>query len=141
MIEHAALARACYLKFMNQSKDRMWLDQALPLAKQAVGSPMAAHGTAAAVDRVALFRSISLFEGFAAGDLLELANSATERSFRAGQVIFQQGDRGTQMYVIAMMKMTATAFARSTETRAPTKAPAITRQTSKAESTRKRIPR
>ena len=33
---HAALARACQLKFLNQSKDRMWLDQALPLAERAV---------------------------------------------------------------------------------------------------------
>ncbi|HKI00466.1 MAG TPA: protein kinase [Thermoanaerobaculia bacterium] len=33
---HAALARAYYLKSLNQSKDRMWLDQALPLAAQAV---------------------------------------------------------------------------------------------------------
>jgi len=32
---HAALARACQLKFVNQ-KDRMWLDQALPLAQRAV---------------------------------------------------------------------------------------------------------
>jgi tetratricopeptide (TPR) repeat protein len=33
---HAALARACQLKFLNESKDRMWLDQALPLAERAV---------------------------------------------------------------------------------------------------------
>lgn len=33
---HAALAHACQLKFVSQSKDRMWLDQALPLAEQAV---------------------------------------------------------------------------------------------------------
>ncbi|HBL29307.1 MAG TPA: hypothetical protein DD490_20950, partial [Acidobacteria bacterium] len=33
---HAALARAYQLKFLNQSKDRMWLDQALPLAERAV---------------------------------------------------------------------------------------------------------
>jgi serine/threonine protein kinase/tetratricopeptide (TPR) repeat protein len=33
---HAALARACQLKFQGQSKDRMWLDQALPLAERAV---------------------------------------------------------------------------------------------------------
>ncbi len=33
---HAALARAYQLKFQNQSKDRMWLDQALPLAERAV---------------------------------------------------------------------------------------------------------
>ena len=33
---HAALARAYQLKFLNQSKDRMWLEQALPLAKRAV---------------------------------------------------------------------------------------------------------
>ncbi|HKH47344.1 MAG TPA: tetratricopeptide repeat protein, partial [Thermoanaerobaculia bacterium] len=32
---HAALARACHLKFLNQ-RDRMWLDQALPPAKRAV---------------------------------------------------------------------------------------------------------
>lgn len=33
---HAALARACRQKFLSESKDRMWLDQALPLAKRAV---------------------------------------------------------------------------------------------------------
>jgi serine/threonine-protein kinase len=33
---HAALARACQLKFVGQSRDRMWLDQALPLAERAV---------------------------------------------------------------------------------------------------------
>ena len=33
---HAALARACQLKFVSQSKDRMWLDQAVPLAERAV---------------------------------------------------------------------------------------------------------
>ncbi|RPH54819.1 tetratricopeptide repeat protein, partial [bacterium] len=33
---HAALARACRQKFLSQSKDRMWLDQALPLAERAV---------------------------------------------------------------------------------------------------------
>jgi serine/threonine-protein kinase len=32
---YAALARACQLKFVNQ-RDRMWLDQALPLAEKAV---------------------------------------------------------------------------------------------------------
>ncbi|HEY4591381.1 MAG TPA: tetratricopeptide repeat protein, partial [Thermoanaerobaculia bacterium] len=32
----AALARAYQLKFVGQSKDRMWLDQALPLAERAV---------------------------------------------------------------------------------------------------------
>jgi tetratricopeptide (TPR) repeat protein len=32
---HAALARACQLQFVNQ-KDRMWLDQGLPLAERAV---------------------------------------------------------------------------------------------------------
>jgi tetratricopeptide (TPR) repeat protein len=33
---HAALARASFLKSLNQSKDPMWLDQALSLAKRAV---------------------------------------------------------------------------------------------------------
>jgi tetratricopeptide (TPR) repeat protein len=33
---YAALARACQLKFVGASKDRMWLDQALPLAERAV---------------------------------------------------------------------------------------------------------
>jgi serine/threonine-protein kinase len=33
---HAGLARAYQLKFQSQSKDRMWLDQALPLAERAV---------------------------------------------------------------------------------------------------------
>jgi Tfp pilus assembly protein PilF len=32
----AALARACWLKSRNESKDRMWLTQALPLAERAV---------------------------------------------------------------------------------------------------------
>ncbi len=48
-----------------------------------------------------LLQAVSLFEGLSESDLRELAEQVVERPFRAGDVIFDQGDIGTAMYVVA----------------------------------------
>jgi uncharacterized membrane protein len=53
------------------------------------------------MDRVALLASIPLFEGLADDDLRALAADTVERRFKAGQIIFNQGDESNAMYVIA----------------------------------------
>jgi uncharacterized membrane protein len=52
-------------------------------------------------DRRTLLASISLFEGLRAEDLDALASAVGERSFRAGEVIFNQGDQSSSMYIVA----------------------------------------
>lgn len=51
--------------------------------------------------RIELLRSIALFEELNEEDLAELATHVIERSFKAGDLIFNQGDAGTEMYVVA----------------------------------------
>jgi len=53
------------------------------------------------VQNAELLRSIPLFEGLADDDLKLLAASVTPRPFPAGQMIFHQGDRGSEMYIVA----------------------------------------
>jgi uncharacterized membrane protein len=53
------------------------------------------------VDRVDLLRSIPMFEGLGLDDLDALARDLEERSFRAGEIVFDQGDTGTEMYIVA----------------------------------------
>jgi len=53
------------------------------------------------MDRVGLLSSISLFEGLSADDLSALASHVVERSFRAGETIFNQGESSTAMYIVA----------------------------------------
>jgi CRP/FNR family cyclic AMP-dependent transcriptional regulator len=53
------------------------------------------------VNGAELLRSIPLFEGLTEEDLQALAGSITPRSFKAGQMIFNQGDSGSEMYLIA----------------------------------------
>ncbi|APR77669.1 Acid-resistant protein [Minicystis rosea] len=48
-----------------------------------------------------LLRSIPLFEGLAQEDLDHLANTLVERPFASGEMIFHQGDAGTEMYIVA----------------------------------------
>lgn len=48
-----------------------------------------------------LLRSIPLFEGLAQEDLDHLASTLVERPFHGGQMIFDQGDLGTEMYIVA----------------------------------------
>jgi CRP/FNR family cyclic AMP-dependent transcriptional regulator len=52
-------------------------------------------------DRVGLLRSNPLFEGLAEDDLRALGGSVAERPFKAGQMVFHQGDLGTEMYIVA----------------------------------------
>jgi CRP/FNR family transcriptional regulator, cyclic AMP receptor protein len=53
------------------------------------------------VERSDLLRSIPLFEGLAADDLQALATSVVPRHFKAGEMVFHQGDAGDQMYIVA----------------------------------------
>ena len=53
------------------------------------------------MDRTALLRTIPMFEELAAEDVEALAKTLVERRFKAGAIIFNQNDPGTEMYVIA----------------------------------------
>ena len=55
----------------------------------------------AAVDQAGLLREIPLFEALSSDDLGVLASRLVERSYRAGEVIFNQGDAGDEMYIVA----------------------------------------
>jgi uncharacterized membrane protein len=61
----------------------------------------ARKATASRRERIELLRSILLFEGLAADDLDDLAGRIVERPFSAGEMIFNQGDAGTEMYIVA----------------------------------------
>jgi len=53
------------------------------------------------VENAELLRSTPLFEGLTADDLQVLAASVKPKPFKAGQMIFNQGDVGTEMYIVA----------------------------------------
>jgi len=48
-----------------------------------------------------LFRSIPMFEGLDDDDLQLLAASVTPRPYAAGQLVFNQGDPGSEMFIVA----------------------------------------
>jgi uncharacterized membrane protein len=48
-----------------------------------------------------LLREIPMFQGLSEDDLSALAKSVQERTFAAGQVVINQGDRGTEMFIVA----------------------------------------
>jgi CRP/FNR family cyclic AMP-dependent transcriptional regulator len=50
---------------------------------------------------VALLRSIPMFQGLGDDDLRELSKTLVERSFPAGKSIMVQGDKGSEMYIVA----------------------------------------
>ncbi len=52
-------------------------------------------------DAAELLGSILLFEGLGRDDLEVLAASVTSRPFKAGQIVFNQGDAGSAMYIVA----------------------------------------
>jgi len=52
------------------------------------------------VDATPLLRSIPLFEGLSEEDLQALSATLELRSFKAGQMIFAQGDSGSSLYII-----------------------------------------
>ena len=51
-------------------------------------------------ERIDLLRSTSLFEGLADEDLAALSSAVAERHLRAGEMVFREGDRGTEMYIV-----------------------------------------
>ena len=52
------------------------------------------------MDAIALLRSIPLFEDLSEDDLEALSHALVPRSFRAGTMIFSQGDTGSSMYIV-----------------------------------------
>jgi len=52
------------------------------------------------MDRVALLSRVALFQGLAEDDLRVLAEHTTERRFRAGEIVFAQGDAAGAMYIV-----------------------------------------
>jgi CRP/FNR family transcriptional regulator, cyclic AMP receptor protein len=53
------------------------------------------------MDHSSLLARIPMFDGLAAEDLRALASSLSERNYDAGQIIMNQGDTGTSMFIIA----------------------------------------
>lgn len=53
------------------------------------------------MDHVELLARIPIFEGLSAEDLRPLAHALVERTFSAGQMIMNQGDAGTSMFIVA----------------------------------------
>jgi uncharacterized membrane protein len=53
------------------------------------------------MDISSLLARIPMFDGLAEEDLRALAKSLTERSYAAGQIIMNQGDAGTSMFIVA----------------------------------------
>jgi uncharacterized membrane protein len=53
------------------------------------------------MDHSTLLSRIPMFEGLRDEDLRDLGTSLVERKFAAGQLIMNQGDRGTSMFIIA----------------------------------------
>ncbi|MGZ3419108.1 MAG: DUF1003 domain-containing protein [Polyangiales bacterium] len=53
------------------------------------------------MDRTSLLASIPMFAGLAPDDLSALASSLTQRNAPAGTTIFEQGDAGDAMYIVA----------------------------------------
>jgi uncharacterized membrane protein len=53
------------------------------------------------MDHSALLARIPMFDGLAEEDVRALATSLTERRFAAGQMIMNQGDAGTSMFIVA----------------------------------------
>jgi uncharacterized membrane protein len=52
------------------------------------------------VDATPLLRSIPLFEGLSEEDLQALSGALELRTFKAGQMIFAQGDSGSALYIV-----------------------------------------
>lgn len=53
------------------------------------------------VDKPELLRKTPLFEGLTEADLRDLAGKLTERTFQAGEIIFEQGDTAKAMFIVA----------------------------------------
>lgn len=53
------------------------------------------------IEKMLVLRSVSLFAGVREAFLVGVAASATEVHLRAGEVLFEEGELGTSLYVIA----------------------------------------
>ena len=57
------------------------------------------------MNRIALLQSIGFFNGIAPADLADLAQTLGIRRYRAGELVFRQGDRGSTMYIVLKGKV------------------------------------
>jgi CRP-like cAMP-binding protein len=55
---------------------------------------------ASSADVVAFLRDIRLFKGIAESELAPLAGNLGERTLRKGQVLFREGDKGDEMFIV-----------------------------------------
>ena len=53
------------------------------------------------MDRAALLRTIPMFYGLAPDDLVALGQSLAARDYKTGELIFNLGDAGDAMYIVA----------------------------------------
>jgi len=53
------------------------------------------------VTNIDLLRSIPMFEGLSPEDLDGLANKLEEQTYKGGEMIFHQGDAGTELYIVS----------------------------------------
>ena len=76
------------------------LDVAAPPREPTRGS--GDHAILAPVHATDLLHSIPRFEGLSVDDLNHLASNLSERQLKAGEMIFNQGDTGSSMYIVAV---------------------------------------
>jgi HEAT repeat protein len=70
-----------------------WVAQACP--------PLGERPAMLTIEKMLVLRSVSLFAGVREAFLVGVAASATEVHLRAGEVLFEEGELGTSLYVIA----------------------------------------
>ena len=80
-------------------KDRDLLDTSGP-ARAMFGPPPETAAGQRGRDLVDFLKQVSLFEGLALGDLKRLARIVHERSYRDGEIIYEQGKPGTALYLV-----------------------------------------
>jgi len=80
-------------------KDRDLLDTSGP-ARAMFGPPPETVAGRRGRDLVDFLKQVSLFEDLALGDLKRLARIVHERSYRDGEIIYEQGKPGTAMYLV-----------------------------------------
>lgn len=58
-------------------------------------------GVLAVIDRAYILRNVPLFEGLDEQDTQDLVSELEERRFASGQVVFEEGDPGSAMFLVA----------------------------------------
>ena len=56
-------------------------------------------------EKISLLRNVSSFRDLEEDQLSELANLCREKKFSSGDVVFQQGDKGGEIYIVVDGKL------------------------------------